>query len=508
MADAKLRQLATLARMLEMRLRLKRCFHYAAATLAVALGASLLATVATVAFALDLPLVRLVTIAVGVAVVVALLAAAATRIDPARLLIDADRAYQTKSLLISGYQFGEEPAATSASEQAFREAVIGQAETRSKSVKPEEVYPFELPRMASTAAALFVALAIGLVLELSGWFDQIAPPVVEQAIAIEDAGQRLAERANENEALRDLADEMQRLGQALRQNQIPGDEARRRIEELGQEIEEQIRNLERTRPFETQEQELPPQAEETVRRALERGMSQSEVMDFFTKMRSEGETMPDVIDALEEATPDRAPDTNLGLEREEMDELMDQLNSPPPAEDADNDIVKELEESRRIVEQTGQGLSELSQGEENQTGAASEQGVSRGGGTEGDEREELDSSGESESQGESEGQQGGAAAVTDATGDDFSRIEEASPIFRELDGIVTNNTIMDVIVREMPSEATSELSEQERDAAFERVIEQAMEREQLPPDSQRLVRNYFLRITRMNQNEENNEQSE
>jgi hypothetical protein len=332
--------------------------------------------------------------------------------------------------------------------------------------------------------------------------------VVEQAIEIEDAGERLADRAADNEALRDLAEEMQRLGQALRQNQIPGDEARRRIEELGREIEEQIRNLERTRPFETEEQELPPQAEETVRRALERGMSQSEVREFFTRMRSEGETMPDVIDALEEATPDRAPDTNLGLEREQMDELMDQLNRPPPSQDAESDIVNELEESQRIVEQTGQGLAELNQGEDAQTGAAAEQGVSRGGGAEEEEREELESGGESESQGESEGQQGGAAAVDDATGDDFSRIEDASPIFRELDGIVTNDTIMDVIIREMPSEATSQLSEQERDAAFERVIEQAMEREQLPPDAQRLVRNYFLRITRMNQNEENNEQPE
>ncbi|MFP4376532.1 MAG: hypothetical protein ACLFP4_05770 [Spirochaetales bacterium] len=501
-------QLNALARMLEMRLRLKRFFRYGTATLAVAFGASMLATVATIAFTLELPLVRLVTIAVGMAIAAALLAAAATRIDPARLLIDADRRYETKSLLISGYQFGNEPAVATHEEQAFRDAVIEQAEKRSNGVKPEEVYPFAMPRMASTAAALFVALAIGMVLELSGWFDQVAPPVTEQSIAIEDAGQRLAERATDNEALRELAEEMQRLGQALRENQIPGDEARRRIEELGRDIEEQIRNLERTRPFETEEQELPPRAEETVRRALERGMSRGEVMDFFTRMRAEGETMPDMIDALEEATPDRAPDTNLGLERDQMDELIDQLNRPPPSEDADSDIVNELEESQRIVEQTGQGLAELSQGEDNQVGAAAEEGVSRGGGSDEEREEQPDSSGQSQSGTESEGQQGGDAAVADATGDDFTRIEDASPIFRELDGIVTNDTIMDIIIREMPSEATSQLNEQERDAAFERVIEQAMEREQLPPEAQRLVRNYFLRITRMNQNEENNEQSE
>jgi len=173
---------------------------------------------------------------------------------------------------------------------------------------------------------------------------------------------------------------------------------------------------------------------------------------------------------------------------------MDQLNRPPPESDVESDIVNDLEESQRVLQQMGSGLAELSEGEDLETGSAGEnqRGVGRGGSPEpGDETGSDDADDGSESG----GQQGGTMAVEDSATDDFRPAEQTSPVFREIEGIVTDNTIMDIIIRELPSEATSELTEQERDVVFERVIEEAVNREQTPPELQRLVRNYFLRLT-------------
>jgi hypothetical protein len=296
---------------------------------------------------------------------------------------------------------------------------------------------------------------------------------------------------------------MQELGDRLTQSRIDPDEAREQIEELSSRIEEQIRNIERTRQFERNEEaEIPPETEDTIRSALQRGMGQEEVRDFFTRMRSEGNTVPEMVEALEEATPDRAPDTNLGLDEEQIEELMEQLNRPPPDEDAESDVVNELEESRRIVEQTGEGLAQITEGEDVPVGPRADSGISQGGDArESEQAPPPQQSEESEDSGE--GQQGGTVAVEDATGDDFQRVEDASPVFRELDGVVTDNTMLDVIIRELPAEATSELTVEERDTLFERVIEEAISREETPPELQRLVRNYFLRVTRVAEEEQN-----
>ena len=80
-------------------------------------------------------------------------------------------------------------------------------------------------------------------------------------------------------------------------------------------------------------------------------------------------------------------------------------------------------------------------------------------------------------------------------GDDFRSSNDVRLTTREIRGTVTDETIMDIITRDLPSEATSEMTEQEREIEFQRVVEEAVGREDTPPDLQRLVRNYFLRVT-------------
>ncbi len=500
-------QLEALVRLLDTRYRVTQILALGARIATVSLALSLALTVTNIGFGLDLPLVRLVAVIAGTALLLTLLLAAVQRVEPTGLLIAADRRYSTHALLVSAYQFEQSPGKplpASDDELAFQQAVCRRADAFVAEVEPDQVYPLEIPGQAASAAGLAVALLIAVVLSVSGWFDSEQPAVVARGVELQDAGRRLAERADANEVLQDLARQMQELGDRLTQSRIDPEEARERIEELSSRIEEQIRSIERTRPFEQSEDVvIPPETEEAIRSALQRGMGAQEVQELFTRMRSEGNTVPEMVEALEEATPDRAPDTNLGLEREQVQELMDQLNRPAPSEEAESDIVNDLRESRRVVEQTGEGLAEVTQGEEMPAGPRGDSGISQGGDENQDERSAQE---RNQSDQDAQGQQGGDMAIADERGDDFSRIEESSPVFRELQGIVTDSTIMDVIIRELPSEATSGLSEQERDVVFERVIEQAISREGTPPELQRLVRNYFLRVTRVAEEERNEQQ--
>jgi hypothetical protein len=455
-----------------------------------------------------MPVGRLLLIVNGAAIVASMVVVATRRREPSRFLIDADRTYGLKSLLVSGFEFGQQTGRADAASrarsgaalqrEAFETLVIEKAETTTDEIDPGQVYPAKPPRRLGVLAALVVALGILAILDASGWFDRPQAPFAGEAMMLEDAGRRLAERAQDNEELQQLADEMRRLGEQVRRNRIEPDAARRRAGELEDRVEEQMRNLERTPPFEQGENaEIPEDAEDTIRRALESGMGEGEVVEFFTRMRSEGNTVPEVIDALEEATPDRAPDTNLGVDEEQMQELMDQLNRPPPSENAENaesgqnGASEELAESRRALAQMGADAAELSEGEGEQAGEAESGGAGAGG----DSSPQPDESGEP-GEGETDGgQEGGTLEVDDAMDDDFRRAEDSSPVFRELKGIVTDNTIMDIIIRELPSEATSELTETERQVVFERIVEEAVNREDTPPELQRLVRNYFLRLT-------------
>jgi hypothetical protein len=316
--------------------------------------------------------------------------------------------------------------------------------------------------------------------------------VIEGGLLLEDTGRRLAERAPENEELQRLAEEIRRLGDQMRNNEITAEEARRRIDLLGRSVERQMENLDRTNPFENREDaELPPETEDSIRRALRQGMSEGQVTELFTRMRSEGNTIPEMIDALEQASPEMEPNADLNLDPERIRDLMDQLNPPTTEEEAVADALEDLEETRRSLGSPSGNLEELTRGEDVERGGGGGGSPPRGSSMEGGGEGGGGSAEGSESR-ESPGQLAGDQPEQDTMGDDFEQSGEAGQSLRELRGTITNNSIMDIIIRELPSEAISEMTEEERDVHFQRVIEEAVGREDTPPDLQRLVRNYFL----------------
>jgi len=488
-------RLSALTHALEMRWRLLVLAERAVDATAVGMAVAFGTLVVDVIFALDLPIMRITGLAIGAALVAALVQAALVRRTPERFLVDADRVYGLKSLLVSGFEFGAAGQPDGSERSEFQALVAGNAEAATEEIEPARVYPWTTPRRSGAVAALVVALGIMLILDASAWFDRPVPPYAAEAIALRDAGRRLAARARDDEELRRLAEEIQRLSEEAERGAIDPEEARRRIDRLSERVEQQMRSLGRTPPFEYDEDaQMPPETEETVRRALESGMSEGEVVEFFARMRSEGSTLPDIVEGLEEATPDREPNANLDRDDEAMNDLMDRLNESPPATDQEPDpeVAEQLRESQRALDRMSEGLPQLSEGEDRDIGRAP--GFPD---RPRDESEEPPDPAPEGAQGDSDstGQRGGTEAVDDAMDDDFRPPEDGASVFSEIQGVVTDNTIMDIIIRELPSEATAELTEQERDVLFERIIEEAVGRDEVPPELRRLLRNYFLRLT-------------
>lgn len=485
--------LIELARTLELRWRVRIFAEHLATTFTVSAALSFAAALADVFLVESLPVERIFLIVNGAAIVIALILSALRQRTPQQLLSDADRVYQTKELLSSAIEFTENGSRrANATERAFRAMVAKKGEDLSTSVDPATVFPFAIPRRASVVVALMAALGVLLLLNASGWFARPTVELVQEGMLLEDAGKRLAEQS-ERDGLTELADEIRRLGERLRNGELDPEEARRLIDQLGESVEEQMRDLERLGEFVTnQEVEIPPEAEDTMRSALRSGMTEGEVLDFFMSMRSTGDTLPDTLRALEDAMPDRPPDAHLGLEDERVRELLNQLNQRPETQ-VPSDLADELQSAQRSLQQAGIGLQELTEGEQGDAGESDESGS--GVRSDPEDPDQLPSDGQDTSGEGNLGQQGGETAVADAMDDTFAGIKEASPIFRQIEGVIGEGTIRDVIIRELPSEATSRMTEMEREVAFERVIEEAVGRENTPPELQHLVRNYFLRIT-------------
>lgn len=485
--------LETLTRALEGRWRVRTLLGYSGTALLVSTAVSLAVALAAVVFRLPIPIGRIIGLLNGAAAVAALIRTGIERRTAQHLLADADRVYHTREVLSSAEEFSRTPGGNeSPSETAFRRLVVVRAEELSPRIDPATVYPIAAPRTFAPVGAMIVALAVLLVLNASDLFARPSADLADQGLLLEQTGRRLAEQS-ENEDLQRLADEIRRLGERLRDGTIDAGEARQRIDKLAERVEEQVRNLERLGELATnQKMDIPPETEDALRSALRSGMTEGEVLDFFMSMRAEGDTLPDTLRALEEATPDRPPDANLNLDDERIRKLLDQLNLSSDS-GSSTDVAQELDSARRNLQQAGIDVQKLSEGTDEELGQSGESGAPVQPGAD-DQKPDPGSDGEPGGQAGS-GQQGGETPVADTMNDAFTGIDGSNPIFRQIEGIVGDGTIRDVIVRELPSDAISRLSDAEREVAFERVIEEAVQRENPPPELQQLIRNYFLRIT-------------
>ena len=429
---------------------------------------------------------RVVALAnVGVAVVAAL-AVALRPVRPLVLLRDADRACGLRSLLVTGYALTEQPTAErDDAAMGLNESVVRSAVSASRSVDAAQVYP--APRTRTTAiTALLVVMLVSIAI-----VDLRRPPPPQPAggyaTMLADRGRRLAERAGNDQQLVDLAERMQRLGDDLDGGRIGVGEARDRLLEIESAIERQLANIPRAQPYASQESGLPDGLEADVRAALEAGMSDAEVIDFVARMGRDGSMLPDEVRALEEAGEGVEADSVVGFD-EQIRRLIDQLNIAR-SDDSETGLLNELTESRRVVEQAGAGLAELTEGDDDPVGTTADSGAQR------PLRTGRDDAGAADTEGQAPGgAQGGSASVLDGRDGSFRRLDESAQVLRRIPGVVTEGSIIDLIIRQAPTDAIARLPEVDRMVQYERVVESAMTGESVPQELERIVRDYFLRV--------------
>ena len=432
---------------------------------------------------------RYVALVNVVAAITATLLVAFRPVHPLALLRDADEACGLRSLLVSGYALLEDrgPAGSPRAQTVrFEESVVRSAVSAARSIDPGRVYPAPRTRSAGVTALLVVMLVSIAIVDLSR--PEPPPPADGYGTMLADRGRRLAERAGDDQQLIDLAERMQRLGDELTDGRIGGAEARDRLLDLESAIERQLANIPRTQPYASEDTQLPEGLEADIRAALDAGMSDAEVIDFIARMGRDGTMLPDEVRALEEAGEGVEPDSIVGFD-DQMRRLLDQLNTARSDDDRETGLLNELTESRRVVEQAGAGLAELTEGDDDAIGTAADSGARRPVRTGRDDAGSPDSDGQAPG-----GAQGGSSAVRDGTDGSFGRLDGTSPVLRRIPGVVTEGSIIDLIIRQAPTDAIARLPETDRERQYERVVESAMAGEPVPQDLERIVRDYFLRI--------------
>jgi hypothetical protein len=167
----------------------------------------------------------------------------------------------------------------------------------------------------------------------------------------------------------------------------------------------------------------------------------------------------------------------------------------PPSED------ETAENAEEGISDTGNptegGEAEVTPGEDAQTGeaqASSDQPVP------GEQPAPPETEGEQQARGESPTDRGGRTPAPDSEDGDFSPTNE-SRVGAEITGTVVEETFLNLVIRDLPQEAVSEIEEVDPEVRYERAVEHAIEQEQIPTDLEPLVRSYFLRIARRKESE-------
>lgn len=482
------RLLLDLARGIDLRRRVSHFLSSVVLLLMFSLAASIVLQLATVAFSLRLAHYRIIVVLNLIPVIVALVMAAFRRYEPQRALLAADRVYSLRETLSAAFEFLDAQSEQEPT-RAFMDAVIERAAATAPKLSATAIVPLSAPRHTAAVATLAIVVLALASAEFAGFFDRDEPAMVQQGLLLRQEARRFVNESD-NGVVRELAQQMEELGKALSREELSPQEAGDRLAELGREIEEQVRNLDRDHPFENPDDAVvPPETEDTVRRALQRGMSGTDVMEFFARGHGRGDTMPDMVDALKEAVSDTSPDTNLPIDQEMLDQLISSITEQPASE-AESGPADDLEQMDQILQQSASGLSELTEGDDSrEAGDGGGMSIQRNPQPPSDADSGSDSGGNS-----GEGQSGGTTPTDDTFDDAFARPGD-TPTLRELRGEVTRSEIMDIIIRDVPSEAISNLSEEEAITQFESVIERALPREATPTELRDVVKSYFLRIT-------------
>lgn len=396
--------------------------------------------------------------------------------DDLRILIDADRRLRLKERLSTALEI-ERKGETS----RLSFLVLEDAAGRAKDVVTKRVYPLSLPPKSKWLPFLLALVVLAVFVDFENILlpipaDGLESAVVEEGRTIEEMGKRLAERAQKErlpETLK-MGREMQRLGERMQNERLSIDESRDTLVDLA----------ERTRG----------RREKILKTSREPFRESVEPLDFAPGAKTGDPSdveMPGSPGMHEDAGSDGKTDSESTepLDKEEDDDARGEEPSRGAGSGPVEEDMRGLAEAEELLREAADQLLESSEGAALAEGAAG----SERGGQEGPNGEPVDEEGAKEG-GTAFGGSPGIRAVEDVPGLDQERRISSEPedIVVEVPG--TGEESLRMLIRALPPEAGSDNSEQRRIQEYERQVEEAILKEEVPPAMKEFIRDYFLNI--------------
>ena len=225
-----------------MRARMQNLFEWLVATLLVAIGVGIVASILELIYPHLHNQSYVVWASAGAALLISLIGALAGRINPVLVLNMVDTKLGLKARLITAYDLfrGE-------SDNPFREIIEREADLIIADTSPKDAYPYSVPKRAGLLSILFVALIMVYLLSLVDVSRSPDPDAVQAGLLLESVGKTLAVRSEEDTAMESqrIAEEMRKLGRMLQRQRMNRAETQERLSELTSRIQEQLEGISR-----------------------------------------------------------------------------------------------------------------------------------------------------------------------------------------------------------------------------------------------------------------------
>ncbi len=458
------------------------------------------------------PIMTVTLAAVGAAAAGSLVVACFKRLDTKRLLVRAERVIGTSSLLITAMEIE-----SSSPSHPFAEALTERAETAARRASEarleRDVVPVRPPRPTLLLPVLMVVLFLVYLGAGELRARAVDPPVLNAGAFLEEYGDTLAARAEEDSLAESLAiaKEMQRLGRELQNNRVDREDVEQMIAELSERVRGRVSGLSRSaQPDVSRPPDRAPTPEEG--RAVERAPSASQIeqlyRDLFQKRRITDEEADFLEETLEKLD---SPEDASGIDADALDRLDELASRRNLMEERDA-----LDSAERALERARQYLDQAD------APAGTAQGRESGGGAErtlepgddesapgrrpaGGRNAANGESGEADGEGSSSA---GDLPVKDKTDSDFRRSGNVASTLGELSGELTSReSVVQRFVRTMPEDSKTAAEFRDIRRTYAEQIERALVREAVPIAMRSYVRDYFLRIGETDVNETNGRSS-
>lgn len=442
-------------------------------------------------------------------------------------LTDAERKYGIKEVLSTAYEL-----VMSEYVSIFSDAVLEDAALKASEVRASQVYPMSLPRRTLFIPLILVGIVFFANFNLKSiWSSNdtltaLNEQVMGEGRKIEELGRRLAREAEQKgmtESVR-IAQELQRLGRRMQEEELNREETMELISEYTQEIERSLEGLqekivagktEGSAEIEKMLDQLLNNMNSLQPRSIVPGADQlaNQLANPLANPLADDLTESQVASSLERS--DSYEDGEFdGYEGADLDPVgTDSVGTDPVGEDpvgtdsvredtADRDSIKAdlddisalIDVERRLEEALQSLASPQDSAASPQTSAASPQTSAASPQTSAEIESEMTEEGGDVGESENTGLPG-AKPVEDEKSDSTEIPSHSDDgMVSELKGEIDDQGMTRTPIRSLPEETLSKISAHDVDVTYMEQLESVISKDAIPGRLRENVKNYFLRI--------------